>query len=223
MSPAVRDELLRAINVVFADVETDQRARFTVQSLAYPLDGDLRRMNANFRLEVGDVRLSNASWIVTALTIAQAEMSGGFDARIEPLEGRVVRGRLTYRDFALRLGKTRQGGWKHSVVFDGDVDLGAKPMFVHALTTALPLADFGNWSRAVKSAFDKITAISPELAKSLKVGVKLHGPLADARGASIPLEQDVALPEIDDILKQDPSLLFKLGPALIGELRKAFE
>ena len=223
MSPAVRDEILRAINIVFSDVETDQRARFTVQSLAYPLDGDLRRLNANFRLEVGDVRLASASWLAKALTIVKADGASGLDARIEPLDGRVVRGRLTYRDFALRIGRTRQDGWKHSVLFDGDVDVAARPIMVNGLTTSVPLADFGNWSRTVKDAFDRINAISPELAKSLKVGVRLSGPIADAAGAPRELEQELALPEIDDIIRNDPSLLLKLGPALIGQLRKAFE
>jgi hypothetical protein len=220
LSPEVREQLLTPINPVFSDVTSKERARFTLDSLAWPLDGDRRKFDAAFTLETGEIQLTNAGPLAFLLSLLQAGRTEGFEAQIDPLRVIVSKGRLTYRDFSLRAGKTQTGAWRNSLVFSGDIDLAATPMYANEIRTAVPLSDAANWSRDARSVVDTIGAASPELLKSLSVGVKLSGPLFDANGKPAKLKQELALPDIGDVLKRDPGAVVEGIGGIIDAFRK---
>ncbi|MCX5650332.1 MAG: hypothetical protein NTU45_02935 [Planctomycetota bacterium] len=220
LSPEVREQLLTPINPVFSDVTSKERARFTLDSLAWPLDGDRRKFDAAFTLETGEIQLTNAGPLAFLLSMLQAGRIEGFEAQIDPLRVTVSKGRLTYRDFSLRAGKTQTGAWRNSLVFSGDIDLTATPMYANEIRTAVPLSDAANWSRDARGVFERIGAVSPELLKSLSVGVKLSGPLFDANGKPAKLNQELALPDILDVLKRDPGAVAEGIGGIIDAFRK---
>jgi hypothetical protein len=220
LSPEVREELLTAINPVFSDVQSKERARFTLTNLAWPMDGDRRKFDAAFTLETGEIQLTNSGSLAFLLSLLQAGRTEGFEAQIDPLRATIAKGRLTYRDFALRAGKTQQGAWRNSLVFSGDIDLAAKPVYANAITTAVPLSDAANWSSDARRIFETIGAASPELLKSLSVGVKLSGPVFDANGKPAKLKQELALPDLGEILKDNPGALIDGIGGLIDAFRK---
>ena len=225
LSQPIREQILAPIHQIFADISAGAPARFTVTNLMWPMDGDKRKLDGAFTLETGDVKLVNSGLLSWILSVAQAGLGGagaptGFDAFIEPLRANITKGRLTYRDFALRAGKTAQGTWKNSLVFTGDIDLGATPMRVDAITTGVPLSDAGNWSSEARRLFDSIGTVSPELLKSLIVGVKLSGPLYDAQGRPAKLSTSLALPDLGDVLKRDPSAVIEGIGGIIDAFRK---
>ena len=231
MSKDVREQLLSPINQVFADVSSGAPARCTLPRLSWPLDGDKRKLDGEFMLETGEVKLVNSGMLSWLLSAVQAGRTDGFEAYIEPLRATITKGRLVYRDFALRAGKTTQGSsgdslavrWKNSLVFTGDIDLGATPMRAVAITTGVPLSDAGNWSSDARRLFESIGSVSPELLKSLVVGVKLSGPLFDAQGKPAKLKQDLALPDIGDAIRQNPTGAIEAVGGIIDLFKKKDE
>ena len=226
MSPAVREELLTSINPIFADVVAGSPARFTLTNLAWPLTGDRRTFDGAFTLETGEVKLTNSGPLAFLLAAAGAGRSDGFDAYLEPLRGTIAKGRLTYRDFALRAGKTTSGGtsaggaqWKNSLIFAGDIDLAAKPMFANSISTGVPLSDAASWSSAAKGIFDSIGAASPDLLKSLVVGVEMSGPLFDAAGKPAKLSMKLKLPDVGDLIRDDPGALIDAAGSIFDAIR----
>ncbi|MEY3142948.1 MAG: hypothetical protein RLY21_1441 [Planctomycetota bacterium] len=220
LSPEVREQLLTPINPVFSDVTSKDPARFTLTSLAWPLDGDRRKFDAAFTLETGEIALTNSGPLSFLLSMLEAGRTEGFEAQIDPLRATISKGRLTYRDFNLRAGKTQSGAWRNTLVFSGDIDLAATPMFANEIRTAVPLSDAANWSRDARNLFDTIGAASPELLKALTVGVKLSGPLFDANGKPAKLKQELALPNIGDVLKRDPGAVAEGIGGIIDAFRK---
>ena len=220
LSPEVREQLLTPINPVFSDVTSKERARFTLDSLAWPLDGDRRKFDAAFTLETGEIQLTNAGPLAFLLSMLQAGRIEGFEAQIDPLRVTVSKGRLTYRDFSLRAGKTQTGAWRNSLVFSGDIDLTATPVYANEIRTAVPLSDAANWSSDARGVFETIGAASPELLKSLSVGVKLSGAVFDANGKPAKLKQELALPDIGDLLRRDPGAVIEGIGGIIDAFRK---
>lgn len=220
LSPEVREQLLTPINPIFSDVTSKERARFTLSSLAWPLDGDRRKFDASFTLETGEIQLTNAGPLAFLLTVLHAGRTEGFEAQIDPLRATVSKGRLSYRDFNLRAGKTQQGTWRSTLAFSGDIDLAATPMFANEIKTAVPLSDAANWSSDARGVFEAIGAASPELLKSLSVGVKLSGPIFDAKGKPAKLKQELALPEIGDILRDNPGAVIDTVGGIIDAFKK---
>jgi hypothetical protein len=218
LSPEVREQLLTPINPVFADVTSKERARFTLTNLAWPMDGDRRRFDAAFTLETGEIALTNSGPLSFLLSALQAGRTEGFEAQIDPLRVTVSKGRLTYRDFTLRAGKTQQGAWRNSLVFSGDVDLASVPMRANEIKTAIPLSDAANWSSDARGVFEAIGAASPELLKSLTVGLKLSGPLFDANGKPAKLKQELALPDVGQVLRDNPGAVIDA----VGDIFDAF-
>lgn len=220
MSPAVREELLSSIHPVFSDVTAAQPARFTVSSLDWPLDGRKARLDARARLEVGEVRLTNSGPLGTLLGVLGGQRTDGFEALVEPLDIAIAKGRLTYRDFALRAGRMASGAWKNSLLFAGDIDLGAAVPYARSITTTVPLSDVARWSSDARRVFDQIALAAPELAKALTVGVDLSGPLFDAQGKPARLKEQLKLPDIGDVLRDNPGSIIDAAGGIFDALRR---
>lgn len=220
LSPAVREQLLASIHPVFSDVSSGTPAKFTLSTLAWPLDGDRKRLDAAFALETGELKLVNSSAITMMLALANAGRTDGFDAYLEPLRATIAKGRLTYRDFTLRAGKTAQGSWRNSLVFAGDIDLAAKPIRANSITTSIPLSDAANWSADARGIFDSLGAASPELVKSLTVGIEIKGPLFDPSGKPVKPDPKLKLPDVGDVLRDNPGAIIDAAGGLLDLINK---
>jgi len=220
LSPAVREQLLASINPVFSDVSTGAPAKFALTALSWPLDGDKSKFDATFTLETGEVKLVNSGAVTSMLVLASAGRTDGFEAYLDPLRGTVAKGRLTYKDFALRAGKTAQGTWRNSLVFTGDIDLAAKPIRANSIVTAIPLSDAANWSKDARGVVDALAAASPELVKSLTVGIELYGPLFDPAGKPVAPSRRLKLPNVGDILRDNPGAILDAAGGIADLFRK---
>lgn len=223
MSPGVREQLLASINPVFSDVSTGAPARFSLTDLSWPLDGDKSKFDAAFRLETGEVKLVNSGIVTGLLALASAGRVEGFDAFLEPLQATVDNGRLVYRDFTLRVGKTAAGAWRNSLVFAGDIDLAAKPIRANSITTSIPLADAANWSTDARNIVRTLEAASPELIKALAVGIEMSGPLFDAAGKPVKPRIRPTMPDVGAALKDDPGAILDAAGGIIDIFRKKKE
>lgn len=219
LSPAVKQELLATINPVFSDITTGAPAKFTLSSMSWPLDGDKSKFDAAFTLETGEVRLANSGGVSGMLSFVGAGRTDGLEALLDPLRATVKKGRLTYEQFALHAGKTAQNTWRNSLLFKGDIDLAAKPMRVNAIDTVMPLSDVANWSKDARNLLDSLAAASPELVKSLAVGVELSGPLFDVAGKSVPLSRKLKLPDIGTILKDNPGAILDAAGSVFDAIK----
>ncbi|MEY5060629.1 MAG: hypothetical protein RIS45_550 [Planctomycetota bacterium] len=219
LSPPVREQLLSSIHPIFSDVTTGAPARFALTELTWPLDGDRKRLDGAFSLETGEMTLVNSPLLGAMLAVAGTGQTGGVSAFLDPLNVRVSKGRLTYRDFTLKVGKTAQGGWRNSLVFAGDIDLAAKPIRANSISTAIPLSDLGNWSRDARGLFESIGAGNPELLKRLTVGVEMKGPLFDPSGKPVKPEPKFKWPEVGDVLRDDPGTIIDA----VGDIADIFK
>ncbi|MEY2716864.1 MAG: hypothetical protein RIT24_3207, partial [Planctomycetota bacterium] len=219
LSPPVREQLLSSIHPIFSDVTTGAPAKFSLTSLTWPLDGDRKRLDGTFSLETGEMNLVSSGLLGAMLAIAGAEQVSGVSAYLDPLRVQIAKGRLTYRDFTLKVGKTSAGSWRNSLVFAGDVDLASTPIRANSITTAIPLSDLGNWSRQARGLFESIGTGNPELLKRLTVGVELKGPLFDPSGKPVKPEPRFKWPEIGDVVREDPGSIIDA----VGDIADIFK
>jgi hypothetical protein len=204
LSPGIKDEILYAVNTIFADVElVKERASLTVSDLRYSLDGDLAKLDGDILLDVGDVRMRNGRPVSILFALLENKATPGSEGRIEPLAIKISNGRLTYDKFGLKLFKEEGSPgapptYKNSIDMTGDINLAQK--YVNAITTKLPLSQVANYSGDASAVFAKMGGRDSELAKKLSLG--------DEKGNFKPLEQSLTLPGLEEIAS-DPASLIK--------------
>ena len=218
MHDAVKRELLATINPVFTDVETLNPAVFTVSSLAWPTDGDRRKFDAAFDLTVGEVKLTNSGPLAFLLFVAGTQDSKGMDAFVEPLRGSITHGQLKYNDFNLRMGKTSTSVWKNTLTFTGDIDL--VRLYANAITTEVPLSDATHWSNQADLLVQGLGGRGKDFVNSLKVGIKLSGPLFDANGKPAKLDIAPTFPDVGKALLDNPAGMINLGKSILDAFNK---
>jgi hypothetical protein len=226
LSPGVREDLLQAINPVFRDLRLrGERARLAIPSLALPIDlakeGEAARLDGRIRLDVGAVDLDPSSGLNQVFMLLRDRPAPGMEGLVLPLEVKVERGILRYDDFGLRFGKS-DTGWKTALDFKGEVDLTRKTAYANAITTSLPVTQVAASSADVRRVVDAAGGPDSALVKTLAVGVTMFGPLFRPDGSPAELEMKLALPNVDDILKQiqkDPAKAIDTGLRIFDAIR----
>ncbi|HMN96277.1 MAG TPA: hypothetical protein PKC43_08190 [Phycisphaerales bacterium] len=206
ITKALRERLLRQINPVLADIrQTQQPIRLAIPDFVLPLDDNRARLDGDIQLTFGEVEFDAGSPILRFLDIFSKRIAPTIPGVVEPLNVAIRKGQLTYRDFAIRVNR-ESGGWKHSLVFSGDVDLAANPPFVRAIKSMYPV-------EGLAQSVEELQRIP--LVGALSVGITFFGPLYDAAGEPRQLDHriDVELPKPEDVLK-DPKVQEKLQDAL---------
>jgi len=189
----LRDRLLRRINPILADIrQTQQPIKLAIPTFAYPLDGSRARLDGDIQLTFGEVAFDAGSQLLGFLDLFNKKQSPVIPGLIEPLNVKIRQGQLTYQDFALRVGQDDKG-WKHALVFSGDIDLTQTPPFARAIKSMYPAEGL---SRSIKELQNV------PLLGALSVGVTFFGPLYDPAGNAQTLQSkvDVQL-KPEDILK----------------------
>lgn len=213
LSPGIKEDLLYAINPLFGDISLDnKRAAFRLTSLNCPLDGDLSKLDAEFALEVGDVKLSGDKPICILFALVKGGFSPGAEARVEPFVATIRNGKLVYKNFGLKLFRGKPGGeeeWKVAVNMEGDVRLGEKPMRVEGISASIPLTVFVDAAGQATRLIADIGGLDGEIAQKVSVGVTMYGELHDAKGRPKELKQKITVPGAEQILS--PENLLKWG------------
>ena len=202
-SPPVRTRYLTKVNPILGSLSVapgKQPFRLTVSALGYPLDGNMARLAADFRIDIGEVLVErgrdNPLLDQISVFADQVKVPKSVEALVEPLVVAVRKGQLSYKDFFVRL--ERQGaGWKTTLKSTGEVDLTRKPPFARAITVAYPIgciAKEGAAAIPVKKVGGAVTNVLSVLSLGLGQGTMLRltvsGPLGEVDGKPAELKED---------------------------------
>lgn len=202
-SPPVRSRYLTRVNPILGSLSVapgKQPFRLTVSALGYPLDGNLAKFSADFRIDIGEVLVErgrdNPLLDQISVFAEQAKVPKSVEALVEPLVVTVRKGQLSYKDFFVRL--ERQGaGWKTTLKSTGSVDLVQKPPFARAITVSYPvgcLAKEGAAAIPVKKVGGAVTNALSILSLGLGQGTMLRltvsGPLGEVNGKPAEMQEE---------------------------------
>jgi hypothetical protein len=193
LSKPLRDRLLFRINPILADLrQTQQPIRLTIPNFSYPTDGNLANLDGDVSLTFGEVAFDTGSQLLGLLDIFNRKQDPTIPGFVEPLNVVIRKGQLTYRDFALRVGRD-SAGWKHSLDFSGDIDLAQQPPYARAIKSLYPIEGL---SRSIKE-LQRVPLLG-----AVAIGVTFFGPLYDPSGNATTLQSkfDVQV-KPEDILK----------------------
>lgn len=196
----LKKRLLEPLNPVLADIRTAPPIKLTVSNASYPLDGNLRTLELDARIDVGDVEVVRSNQVLGILALAQNAKSETIPARIEPLVIAVRQGKLKYSDFTVKAGRFGEQ-WQQKLVLSGDIDLGRTPPFANAITCRYPISSLGRTiggvsgplSSTLQEISTAIAALPIDPGELLQVDVTLSGPLQGSDGAEVPLQSKVKL------------------------------
>lgn len=193
LTPPLRQRLLFRINPILADLrQTQQPIKLAIPSFAYPTDGNLTRLDGDITLTFGEVAFDTGSQLLGLLDIFNKKQDPTIPGLVEPLNVVIRKGQLTYKDFALRVGRD-SGGWKHSLDFAGDIDLTQQPPYARAIKSLYPIEGL---SRSIKE-LQNVPLIG-----AVAVGVTFFGPLYDPQGNARTLQSKIDVQvKPEDILK----------------------
>ena len=202
-SPSVRSRYLTKVNPILGSVTLapgKQPFRLTVIALGYPLDGNMARLSGDFRVDIGEVLVErgreNQLLDQIGVFVEQAKVPKAVEALVEPLEVKVRKGQLSYKDFFVRLD--RQGaGWKTTLKSTGSIDLTKSPPFARAITVSYPIgciAKEGAAAIPIKKVGGVVTnmlsVLSLGLGQGTMVRLTVSGPLGDVNGKPTELAEE---------------------------------
>ena len=202
-SPPLRERYLTKVNPILGSITLAPGKKpfcLTVEALGYPIDGDLARLSADFRLDIGEVLVErggqNQLLDQLSVFVDQAKVPKSVEAMVGPLVVNVRKGQLRYQDFFVRFERVG-AGWKTSLKSTGDVDLAQKPPFARAITVAYPIGSIAREGAAaipVKKVGGAVTNVLSIMSLGLGQGTLLRltvsGPLGDVNGKPAELNED---------------------------------
>ena len=200
INKVLQRRLLEPMNPVLADIRKAPPIRLQVSQAAYPLDGQLAKLDLDARVDVGDVEVVRSNQFLGMLALAQDAKSDTIPALIEPLVVTVRKGSLTYKDFIVKAGKFGDQ-WQQVLKLSGDINLGKTPPYANAITCRYPLSSLG---RSIGGASGSLSTTAQQLSEAIKklpidpgdlvqVDITLSGPLGDVDGKPVPLQSQVKM------------------------------
>ncbi len=200
INKVLQRRILEPMNPVLADIRKAPPIRLQVSQAAYPLDGQLGKLDLDARVDVGDVEVVRSNQFLGMLALAQDAKSDTIPARIEPLVITARKGILTYKDFIVKAGKFGDQ-WQQVLKLSGDINLGKTPPYANAITCRYPLSSLG---RSIGGASGALSSTAQQLSEAIKklpidpgdlvqVDITLSGPLGDVDGKPVPLQSQVKM------------------------------
>ncbi len=126
----LRQRLLAQLHPVFEDIRTtEERVKMTVTKALIPPDGNVELLNADMRLDIGDVHFEPGILSLTLLAVTRRDHDGTIPGTIEPVNIRIRDGVVHYQRFALVIDEQR-------MIYTGTIDLNTRRV---NLRTELPL------------------------------------------------------------------------------------
>ncbi len=130
VTPPLGQRVLSRIHPLLADIRsTEQPLRATVTDAFVPLDGNVKRLNADLDMTVGPVEFDSGSVTLAVMRIFQGAPSPTIPGFIEPIKARIREGVVTYDRFAVRVDR-------YEFAYSGRIDLNTQ---VVQLKTEIPL------------------------------------------------------------------------------------
>jgi hypothetical protein len=197
-----REKIMKPLNPVFADIETTQPIRATVQSLRMPLPVEVRQVDTAVTIDVGEVAVRKSNQLLALLDYVVASPQKAVPVKFMPLQVRVANGLLTYRDFHMFIGKLNRDTWQYPIFGEAQINLAAEPAYADFIDIRYPytaiastagkfkgaragLAEVDRWLETVPGAKDVV--------QSLQQKVRFTGPL---KGDELQMEfYPIHLPE----------------------------
>ncbi len=197
VNPALRERVLRPLNPLLADIQDAKPLRLVVDSLALPLDGDMRRLDAHAVLTVGDVTIVKSDQILSLLKVFQDSAHPAVPARVEPLTVTIAKGHLSYDDWQVRAERMGEH-WRYKLNLDGNIDLARTPIWADKIVVCYPLDSLARTIGGAAPGQGAVSKISDLLANTplallniLELEVIFSGPLGKVNGITVPLDTKV--------------------------------
>ena len=202
LNDAIRHELLEPVNPILSDVKDAPPVKVTLARLRWPTDGNLARLDADARVEVGDVTVVKNNQLLGVLQKFKSSASPTVPANIGPLAATVRAGQLTYRDFIIGVDRTGMQ-WQLVLNFSGDIDLTRDPAWARAISARYPASSIvrtvAGVAGGISSPVDETIAdisnalnmLPMDLGNLLAVEITFSGPLGPVDGKTVPLDTAV--------------------------------
>ena len=212
LRPDISDDFLSVLHPIFEDVAPAKNGiGVRITTFESPMDLSIQSLDVDAEIAVGDVQLLASSAGSRLLSMLVGKMTNDLDARLGPLNLRMSNGILSYKDFQIEIGRLDDGTFKQAFIFDGEIDFGANPPRVIAISAAYPA------SNLVK-IFKELEQVPRSLLETLRPTVVFSGPLYDAKGNRIPLQVKLDPLDLDGGLKpeQVQGIIQGLGELIRG-------
>ena len=105
-----------------------------VRNASIPLDGNVKKLNADVHIDIGEVELDSGAATLQLLPIFNSSHAEMIPAVFEPIEVQIRKGVVTYDEFNLIIDG------KYSVPYAGTINLNNRKL---NLTSAVPLTGLG--------------------------------------------------------------------------------
>ena len=202
LNDTIRRELLEPVNPILSDIKDAPPVKIALSRVRWPMDGNLARLDADARVEVGDVTVVKSNQLLGVLQKFKSSVDPAVPANVGPLVATVRAGQLTYKDFII--GVDRMGTqWQLVLNFSGDIDLARDPAWARAITARYPASSIvrtvAGVASGISSPVDETIAdisnalnmLPMDLGNLLAVEITFSGPLGPVNGKQVPLETSV--------------------------------
>jgi len=194
LTPTLTQRILKDLGPVLSDIRTVKHPiKMTVSNASVPLDGNVKKLNADVRIDIGEVELDSGAATLQLLPIFNSSHAEMIPAEFEPIEIQIRKGVITYDEFNLIIDG------KYSVPYAGTINLNNRKL---NLTSAVPLTGLGYSIKELRG-----------LATDIDVPLRITGTISEPKVDVDPqfdlskLLQSAALDAIGDAI----------GDALSGE------
>jgi len=212
LNDSIRRELLEPVNPILSDIKDAPPVKVTLSSVRWPMDGNLARLDADARVEVGDVTVVKSNQLLGVLQKFKSSVDPVVPANIGPLVASVRAGQLAYRDFVIGVDRTGTQ-WQLVLNFSGDIDLSRDPAWARAITARYPASSIvrsvAGVASGISSPVDEtiqdisnaLSSLPLDLGNLLALEITFSGPLGPVNGKTVPLDTSVhpVIGQIDPI------------------------
>ncbi len=107
ITPQLGERLVKGLPMVgtFQKTKEDGPAALTATGLTVPIDGDLRKLNGQLTLNVGQVRFETSKKFASILKILDQRQQGLVGQKLAPFTATITNGVMSYERYALPLGE----------------------------------------------------------------------------------------------------------------------
>ena len=135
LTPALTQRILKDLGPVLSDIRTVKHPiKMMVRNASIPLDGNVKNLNADVHIDIGEVELDSGAATLQLLPIFNSSHAEMIPAVFEPIEVQIRKGVVTYDEFNLIIDG------KYSVPYAGTINLNNRKL---NLTSAVPLTGLG--------------------------------------------------------------------------------
>ena len=182
-----RERIMKPLNPIFADIETTQPIRASLQSLQMPLPVDVRAVQAALSIDIGEVAVRKSSQFLALLDYVVASPQKTIPVKFMPLPVRLGNGLLTYKDFHMFIGKLNKDTWQYPIFGEAQINLASEPPYADFIDIRYPYSAIAGTAGKFKGARDGLAKVdkwlsavpgAKDVVNSLQQKVRYSGPLS---------------------------------------------